>query len=141
MYCIVIYTSLAPVGVPLNVRSTSTARSISVSWDEIDCIERNGMITGYLVRFQQADAATVTNETRVILGTTFSTSELHFLTNYIFQVAGMTSVGTGPFTNPITIHTNEDGKKFIRMKAQIDYSCPQFLAWCLTSHLDFNIPH
>ena len=41
---------------------------------------------------------------------TFTASGLTPYTNYTFRVAGVNSNGTGPYTNTITILTDEDGK-------------------------------
>ena len=77
-----------------------------VTWDTIKCIERNGIITGYTVVFQDRGGANVPGNT---VNRTFSATELTPFTNYTFQVAGVNDVGTGPFTNIITITTDEDG--------------------------------
>ena len=76
-----------------------------VTWDTIECIERNGIITGYTVVFQEQGGANVPGNT---LGMTFSATELTPFTNYIFQVAGVNDVGTGVF-EVLTITTAEKG--------------------------------
>ena len=86
---------------------TMTSRSISMFWDAIDCIDRNGEITGYTVEFWEEDGAGIPGE--VVNQTTFTASGLTPHTNYTFRVAGVNSNGIGPFTEPITILTNEDG--------------------------------
>ena len=82
-----------------------------VTWDTIECIERNGIITGYTVVFQEQGGANVSGNT---VDRTFSATELTPFTNYTFQVAGVNDVGTGPLTNIITITTDEDGLFLIR---------------------------
>ena len=77
-----------------------------VTWDTIECIENNGMITGYTVVFQEQGGADVIGNT---VDRTFSATELTPFTSYTFQVAGVNDVGTGPFTDIITITTDEDG--------------------------------
>ena len=72
-----------------------------VTWDTIECIERNGIITGYTVVFQEQGGANVP-------GRTFSATELTPFTNYIFQVAGVNDAGTGVFA-VLTITTAEEG--------------------------------
>ena len=74
-----------------------------VTWDTIECIERNGIITNYTVVFQEQDGADVTSNT------TFIAEELTPYTNYTFQVAGVNDAGMGPFTDEITVMTAEDG--------------------------------
>ena len=77
-----------------------------VTWDTIECIERNEIITGYTVVFQEQGGADVPGN---IVDRTFSAEGLTPYTNYTFQVAGVNNVGTGPFTNLITIITVECG--------------------------------
>ncbi len=98
----------APTGAPRDLLPSSTSRSISVIWRNIDCIERNGNITGYVVEFQRVDG-TATTDGQVV-GQTFTASGLRPFTNYTFRVGGVNSAGMGPFTNAITIRTDEDGK-------------------------------
>ena len=86
-----------------------TARSISMSWNEIECIERNGMITNYTVEFSSLGGSVIpgvlmVNERR------FTASGLTSFTNYTFQVAGVNSNGTGPFSNVAIIQTAEDSR-------------------------------
>ena len=83
-----------------------TSRSITVTWGTIECIEHNGIITGYTVVFQEQGGANVPGNT---VDRTFSATGLTPFTNYTFQVAGVNDVGTGPFTDIITITTSEDG--------------------------------
>ena len=81
-----------------------------VTWNPIECIERNGIITGYTVVFQEQGGANVPINT---VDRTFSATELTPFTNYTFHVAGVNDVGTGPFTDIITITTSEEGFVFI----------------------------
>ena len=83
-----------------------TSRNITVTWNTIDCIERNGIITGYTVVFQEQGGANVTGNT---VNRTFSAGKLTPYTNYTFQVAGVNDVDTGLFTDVVTITTDEDG--------------------------------
>ena len=85
---------------------TITSTSVSVSWDAIDCTERNGIITGYTVEFQEQGGARIPGE---VVNQTFTASELTPNMNYTFRVAGVNSNGTGPFTDIITILTSVNG--------------------------------
>ncbi len=100
--------SIAPTGVPRDVVSSSTtSTSVSVSWSALDCIESNGVITGYEVNFQQRDGTLITDGE--VVGLTFAANGLQPFTNYTFRVAGVNRVGRGPFTDTFIIRTNEDG--------------------------------
>ena len=84
-----------------------TARSINVSLNEIECIERNGIITYYIVEFSSLGGSVIPgvlmmNERR------FTASGLTPFTNYTFRVAGVNNNGTGPFSNVAIIQTIED---------------------------------
>ena len=97
---------VAPTGAPSVVTPSMTSRNITVTWDTIECIERNGLITNYTVVFQEEGGADVPGN---IVNRTFSATELTPFTSYTFQVAGVNDVGTGPYTNAITVTTAEDG--------------------------------
>ena len=86
-----------------------TSLSVVINWLEIECIERNGVITSYSVIFQEQGGAMIPGEVNV-MDRTFTASVLTPHTNYIFRVAGVNSNGTGPYSNDITVFTDEDGK-------------------------------
>ena len=76
-----------------------------VTWDTIDCIERNGVITSYSVEFQEEGGADIPGE---VMGQSFTASGLTPNTSYTFRVAGVNANGTGPFTESITINTDTE---------------------------------
>ena len=47
-----------------------------------------------------------------VINETFIINDLQPYTNYSFQVAGVNKNGTGPFSNAITIMTDEGGTFF-----------------------------
>ena len=99
---------VAPTGAPRNVTPSITSRSIMVTWDTIECIERNGIITNYTVVFQEQCGANVPGNTSTV-DRTFSAGGLTPGRNYTFQVAGVNDAGTGVFTDLITMFITEDG--------------------------------
>ena len=99
----------APTGPPHDVTPSTTSMSVSVSWSEIECIEQNGEIIDYAVMFQEVGGMMVTGTVNA-MATTFTATGLTPYTNYTFSVAGVNSIDTGPYTNTITIQTDEDGK-------------------------------
>ena len=100
-----ISSAAAPTASPhINTFST-TSRSVSVSWTQIRCIERNGPITNYTVEFQEVGRALIPG---VVVNRTFTASGLTPYTNYTFRIAGVNNNGTGPFTNVTSILTEEE---------------------------------
>ena len=103
------FCSTAPTGVPRNVNYTVTSMSVNINWVQIDCIKRNGVITNYTVVFQEQGGAVITGDVNV-MDRAFTASGLTPHKTYIFRVAGVNSNGTGPYSNDITVLTDEDGK-------------------------------
>ena len=85
-----------------------TSTTVNLNWLEIDCIEHNGVITDYTVVFQEQGGAVIPGDVNV-MDRTFTASGLTPHTNYIFRVAGVNSNGTGPYSNDITVLTDENG--------------------------------
>ena len=92
----------APSAAPTNVRMTGiTSSSITVRWRKIPCIERNGDITGYIVRYG--------SETQSVSGgsvTETTISNLTPSTTYNIQVAAVNDADTGDYSNTISIMTS-----------------------------------
>ena len=78
-----------------------------VTWDAIECTQRNGIITGYVVEFQEQGGARIPGE---VGGQNFTASGLTPATHYTFRVSGVNRNGTGPFTATTIISTDEDSK-------------------------------
>ena len=91
----------APSAAPTNVRMTGvTSTSITVRWQKILCIKRNGDITGYIVRYG--------SETQSVSGgsvTETTISNLTPSTTYNIEVAAVNDADTGPFSSSISIMT------------------------------------
>ena len=79
-----------------------TSSSITVQWGAVDCIHRNGDITGYTVRYGVQGIGNTQTETISVCGATQTIiSGLTPSTNYSIEVAAVNSVGTGVFSNVI----------------------------------------
>ena len=102
---LIVYSAAAPTASPHVNISSATSRSVSVSWTQIRCIERNGPITSYTVEFQEVGGALIPG---VVVNRTFIVSGLTPYTNYTFRVAGVNDNGTGPFSNVTSILTEEE---------------------------------
>ena len=81
-----------------------------VTWDEIPSLDQNGIIIDYEVEIQpldfpadiSADQFTTTNLSILVTG-------LEEYVNYNISVRAYTSVGSGPYSVPVTERTLEDG--------------------------------
>ena len=99
----------APSGPPQSVMTSSvTSSSITVQWDRVSCIDRNSEITGYTVRYQTGGV--IVNESKLTSGISdsdrvFTAIGLIPRMNYTFEVAAVSSEGTGPFSTGTTTET------------------------------------
>ena len=119
MYCIT-----APTETPLNVNVTvETSRNITLSWDQPSLEEQNGILTIYHVIIMETqilylDNGTVISQMGMNFNRTYNVSEgrtqlidmLHPSYNYTVRIAAANAVGIGPFSDPITVMTLEDGE-------------------------------
>ena len=86
---------------PSTLTVTPGVTNISIQWNEVDCVERNGEITGYSVRYGQSSSTS--KKTIRINGTNaesrkFSIDELLIRTSYSFEVAAVNSHGVGVYS-------------------------------------------
>ena len=82
--------------------------TISVQWEMVPCIDQNGAITSYSVRYVETESGstqTVSTTERQLVISRVSTS-----TNYSVEVAAVNSAGTGVYSDPIFVTT--DGNTF-----------------------------
>ena len=91
----------APSAAPTSVRvSEVTTSTITIQWDTVKCIHRNGDITGYLVWYGDGNPRQ-TEDTKMeylIIG-------LNHSTTYTIQVAAVNSAGTGVYSQQLSIKT------------------------------------
>ncbi len=106
------YSSLcysAPSSAPQNFQSTAIAEtSITVEWGTVPCIDRNSVITGYVLQYREVSHYNYEEET--IPGTgdeggTYTITGLTPLTSYYITLAAVSDSGTGPFTNTLSTMT------------------------------------
>ena len=91
----------APSAAPTNVDvPVINSTAITVQWEMIPCIEQNGDITGYIVRYgsqtQSVSGGSVTETT---------ISNLTPSTTYNIRVASMNDADTGDFSSNLFIIT------------------------------------
>ena len=71
----------------------------NLTWNEVNCSQRNGLITGYTVIISNSSITyNITSTERYII-----LNDLVFGTEYNISVAAVNSVGRGPFSNPIVV--------------------------------------
>ncbi len=105
---------LAPDSPPINVSARTTSpNSISVEWDEVNFIDRNGIITQYDILYdpQQNFSGRIMIGSVDTTGRTINLTLLEAYVNYTIFVRANTFVGAGPYSAPITILTMEDSKE------------------------------
>ena len=91
----------APSAAPTNVDvPVINSTAITVQWEMIPCIEQNGDITGYIVRYgSQAQSVSGGSVTETTI------SNLTPSTTYNVRVAAMNDAGTGGFSINLFITT------------------------------------
>ena len=89
-----------PTAAPTNAGTSSgTFFSITVQWEAVDCIHRNGDITGYSVRYGvQGSGSTQTVSVSGGGATQTIISGLSAATVYTIEVAAVNSAGTGDYS-------------------------------------------
>ena len=105
----------APSGMPKSfTTTTSNLTSITIQWDDVECTERNSDITGYIIKFGQT-MINVSSDMRQ-----FTATELFPSTAYMFEIAAVSSNGTGPFSNVSGSTLSPEGN--ISPVKQIDFA-------------------
>uniref|UniRef100_A0A1X7V1E1 Fibronectin type-III domain-containing protein n=1 Tax=Amphimedon queenslandica TaxID=400682 RepID=A0A1X7V1E1_AMPQE len=100
-------SSSAPTNIPDNV--TFIPVNNNLTWNEVDCSERNGLITGYTVMISNSSITyNLTSTERYII-----LNDLVFGPEYIISVAAVNSVGRGPFSDPIQVEIRKVSSSLI----------------------------
>ena len=102
-----------PARPPDNVETeVVSSTSIMVRWDEVPPIDQNGVITDYEVQyipleiFGGAIGMQLFNTTDMF----YLLEDLEEYVNYTISVRAYTSVGPGPYSDPIENQTLQDGE-------------------------------
>ena len=98
------YSVPAPSAPPTSVSTSDvTSSSITVQWGAVDCIHRNGDITGYSVRYGvQGSGSTQTESVSGGATTEATISGLETAAYFSIEVAAVNSAGTGVYSAPLT---------------------------------------
>ena len=97
-----------PSGTPREItRVNTTSTEITLHWREVPCIDRNGGIIGYTVRYS-ISGSNIT--LRNYSDTVATLVDLIPFTNYSIEIAAFNVNGTGPFSTPVYMRTDDDSK-------------------------------
>ena len=82
-----------------------------MTWEEVPAIDENGIITNYQVQFEPLQF------TETLMTSTVNTTDLSIVIDsleeyveYNISIRAYTSVGPGPYSDPVTERTLEDGE-------------------------------
>ena len=94
-----------PSGAPQLLEATFVqSTEVSLNWREVPCVQQNGPITGYVVRYYATCGPDRdVQKTKSVVTTGSIIDGLTPNTEYAFQVAAVNANGTGPFNETITL--------------------------------------
>lgn len=98
---------IVPSGRPQSPSVAATATSLNISWSAPNEEDRNGDINGYVINVTNTDTLVTMQFTTA--NNEFSVNDLDPDTTYSLSVAARNANGTGPFTRPILIRTDQSG--------------------------------
>ena len=96
-----------PSNGPGSILITAEVTNISIRWSEVDCAERNGVISGYSIRYGLSSSSA--RETVAITTTgsrTFNAERLMIRSSYSFEVAAVNRRGVGTYSSAVTGSTS-----------------------------------
>ena len=114
--------STVPSASPQNFGGYNISKNeILVSWDVVAPDHVNGIILGYYVTWNeiQSSSGEAFNKSVLFPSTNTTFGGLQPFTFYSFQVAAYTIKGKGPFSENITVRTEEEGELSINFCAPI----------------------
>ncbi len=98
----------APSAPPENFMGTAgNSTSVTVSWGEPPADEINGVIISYIINVTVVGTGQVFQLTSTT--TSLEVTNLSPYTTFVCIIAAVTSAGTGPFNEQLTISTPQDG--------------------------------
>ena len=120
--CIIVICT-APDASPTHLRATPTSRSVTLQWSPPPVLNRNGILTHYVVvlanktwsitqnvtgeqrKRREADSEGVGEETQSL-----TVEHLKPFTNYTWEVAAVSDFGPGPASDGMAFKTDQDGE-------------------------------
>ena len=108
-----------------------TSSTITVQWGAVNCIHRNGDITGYTVRYGVQESRITQTESVLGSATTEATiSGLTPSTSYVIDIAAVNSAGIGVYSDPLTVETSVEGESIVCLLARNVYSISIAMVTC-----------
>jgi len=106
--------SVVPIGRPGKpTASHIEARSVIITWTEVDCLRRNGNITKYLVDYGVGNVRDIELESK---STSLTVTNLSPFTKYTFTVKGINRAGEGPPSEASEeIQSAEDSELYLHL--------------------------
>ena len=110
MIQMMVFVFLVPSAAPTSVTAVEVGPlKIRVVWGPVECIHRNGAITGYRVCHTNLNTLSKICSPSSGGGTSLDIS-VSSGGVYDVQVAGINAVGEGPFSSPVTVDIVAPGK-------------------------------
>ena len=131
-----------PSAAPVFTVST-TATSITVTWQPLPPCEQNGVITNYTIAYRMEGRTDMSfNEIVVDAANRMHVVEsLTPYTNYTIKMAASTSVGRGEFGPNVTVLTNESSEALHSSKPKIALCYELSVGeWVLVTSFSFPLP-
>ena len=87
-----------------------------VTWEDVPAIHRNGIIINYEVQFEPLQfTAELMTDTITTTNLSINITGLEEYVEYNISVRAYTSVGPGPYSDPVTERTLEDGMYLLNL--------------------------
>ena len=95
-----------PPGLPeLYLPVVLNSTSLRVEWNEVECTQRNGIITGYIIQYNILNDNNANEVTADAEATNIVITGLSRFNLYLISIAAMNSIGTGVFSEMFTFVT------------------------------------
>lgn len=88
--------------------SASTLTSATVLWKRLDCMYRNGLITGHILRYNSESGMPHFIDTQNATSS-YQLKGLTACTRYTLRIAAENEAGIGPFSDPKSFNTKVPG--------------------------------
>ena len=113
MLHLILHRDVGPASAPINVAAVSISPTqVNVTWGEVLPADQNGIIITYELEYiplEDFDGAIEKNTTNVSVLSVIL-MRLQEYVNYTITVRAYTNAGAGPYSDPVTVLTNEDGE-------------------------------